>query len=182
MSARASSRLRRRMTSAERSTRSLASRRSSTDRCASAGTASRSSSSPATPARPRRTASASCLTTISRTISSMTALDAYVRVSQVRGRSGDSFISPAVQRERIAGWAAAHGYEIARTHEELDASGATVDRPKLKLVMERIEARETGGVVVLKLDRFGRTLIDSLGLIEDIEHAGGTFASVSDGF
>ncbi len=45
------------MTSAERSTRSLDSKRSSTDRWDSAGTASRSTSSLATPARPRRTAS-----------------------------------------------------------------------------------------------------------------------------
>ena len=51
------------MTSAERSTRSLASKRSSTDRCAGAGNASRSTSSPVTLARLRRTASDSCLTT-----------------------------------------------------------------------------------------------------------------------
>ena len=63
ISARASSRFRRRMTSADRSTRSADSRRSSTDRTPTAGTASRSTSSPATPARPRRTAKASCLTT-----------------------------------------------------------------------------------------------------------------------
>ena len=111
-----------------------------------------------------------------------TTFDAYVRVSQVRGRGGDSFISPAVQRERIAAWAAAHGHRIAQVHEELDVSGATIDRPKLNAAMARVEARETGGIVVFKLDRFGRTLVDSLGLIERIEGAGATFASVSDGF
>src|SRR4051794_26492909 len=105
-------------------------------------------------------------------------LDAYVRVSSVRGRGGDSFISPKVQRERIESWAESQGHRIARTHEELDVSGSTVDRPKLNAVMERIEAGETGGVVVFKLDRFGRTLVDSLGLIERIERSGGTFASV----
>ena len=61
-------------------------------------------------------------------------------------------------------------------------SAKTVDRPKLNEVMRRIEQGETGGVVVYKLDRFGRTLVDSLGLIDRIERAGGTFASVSDGF
>src|SRR3954470_15291624 len=81
-----------------------------------------------------------------------TTLDAYVRVSSVRGRGGDSFISPAIQRERIAAWAAAHGHHIARVFEELDVSGGTVERPKLNVVMERIEAGETGGVVVFKLD------------------------------
>src|SRR4051794_13708617 len=125
---------------------------------------------------------ASCRTTVKRTIRPMKTLDAYVRVSQVRGRGGDSFISPDVQRERIAAWAVAHDYRIARTWDERNESGGTVDRPKLNAVMERIEAGETGGVVVFKLDRFGRTLIDSLGLIERIEKAGATFASVSDGF
>jgi DNA invertase Pin-like site-specific DNA recombinase len=112
----------------------------------------------------------------------MPTLDAYVRVSQVRGRDGDSFISPAIQRDRIAAWAQAHGHRIAKVHDELDASGGTVDRPKLNEVMRRIEAGETGGIVVFKLDRFGRTLVDSLALVERIEEAGGTFASVNDGF
>src|SRR5262245_23979100 len=112
----------------------------------------------------------------------MPTLDAYVRVSQVRGRTGGSFLSPAVQRERTDAWAVAHGHRIARVHEELDVSGGTIDRPKLNALMARIEAGETGGVVVFKLDRFGRTLIDSLSLIERIKQAGGTFASVSDGF
>ena len=48
--------------------------------------------------------------------------------------------------------------------------------------MRRIEDRETGGVVVFKLGRFGRTLVDSLGLIDRIEKADASFASVSDGF
>jgi DNA invertase Pin-like site-specific DNA recombinase len=110
-------------------------------------------------------------------------LDAYVRVSDTRNRLGkESFISPVMQRERIAAWAQAHGHRIGKVHEEMDVSGASMDRPKLNAVMARIEAGETGGVVVFKLDRFGRTLIDSLGLIERIEKAGGTFASVSDGF
>lgn len=112
----------------------------------------------------------------------MAHLDAYVRVSQVRGRSGDSFISPDLQAERIAAWATAHGHTISLEHRELDVSGGSVDRPMLNEAMRRIEAGETGGVVVFKLDRFGRTLVDSLALIDRIRAVGGTFASVSDGF
>jgi hypothetical protein len=33
-------------------------------------------------------------------------LDGYVRVSRVGGREGESFISPEVQRDRIAAYAA----------------------------------------------------------------------------
>ncbi len=51
-------------------------------------------------------------------------LDAYVRVSQVRGRSGASFISPNVQREQIERWAKAHGHTL-RAHASVDAGCMT---------------------------------------------------------
>lgn len=108
-------------------------------------------------------------------------LDGYVRVSQVRGRGGDTFISPAVQRERIEQWAAAYGHRIAVVHEELDESGARADRPLLLEAIERVERGETGGVVVAKLDRFARSLVDGLRMIERIRAAGGVFVSVQDG-
>src|SRR5258708_39866073 len=53
----------------------------------------------------------------------MREVDGYVRVSRVGGREGDSFISPALQREQIEAYAKAHGLTIARWHEDLDKSG-----------------------------------------------------------
>lgn len=109
-------------------------------------------------------------------------LDGYVRVSQVRGRGGDTFISPAVQRQRIEAWAAAYGHEIIRVFEELDQSGARADRPMLAEALTRVENGVSDGIIVAKLDRFGRSLIDGLHHIERIQTAGGTFVSVADGF
>lgn len=108
-------------------------------------------------------------------------LDGYVRVSQVRGRGGDSFISPAQQRDRITQWASAYGHRIEVIHEEFDESGARADRPQLLEAIRRVEAGETNGVVVAKLDRFARSLVDGLRMIERIQEAGGTFVSVADG-
>ena len=48
--------------------------------------------------------------------------------------------------------------------------------------IERIERGESDGIVVAKLDRFGRSVVDGLQLIDRIQDAGGTFASVQDGF
>jgi hypothetical protein len=48
--------------------------------------------------------------------------------------------------------------------------------------MRRIEAGETGGVVVAYLSRFGRTLVGTLELIQRIDKADGLFASVADQF
>jgi DNA invertase Pin-like site-specific DNA recombinase len=108
-------------------------------------------------------------------------VDGYVRVSQVSGRSGARFISPVVQREQIEGWAKLHGAVIGEVYEELDESGARADRPLLMQAIERVEAHESDGIVVAKLDRFGRSLVDSLAGIERIRKAGGTFVSVQDG-
>jgi hypothetical protein len=81
-------------------------------------------------------------------------LDAYVRVSQVRGRQGVRFLSPALQREQILGWAARHGVRIGEVFEELDRSGARRDRPLLERAVGRVEAGESGGLVVATTDRW----------------------------
>lgn len=108
-------------------------------------------------------------------------LDGYVRVSQVAGRGGETFISPSVQREQIEGWAKLHGATLGEVFVELDESGARSDRPKLMEALARAEAGETQGIVVAKLDRFGRSLIDGLAGIERLSEAGAIFVSVQDG-
>jgi DNA invertase Pin-like site-specific DNA recombinase len=108
-------------------------------------------------------------------------LDGYVRVSQVAGRGGESFISPAVQREQIEAWAKVHGATLGHVFEELDQSGARADRPMLTEALARAERGDSQGIVVAKLDRFGRSLIDGLANIERLGRAGATFVSVADG-
>lgn len=108
-------------------------------------------------------------------------LDGYIRVSQVKGRKGDRFISPAVQREQIEAWTSSHGAVLGEVFEELNESGGRADRPLLNAAIERIERGESDGLVVAKLDRFGRSLIDGLRALARIEAAGGTFVSVQDG-
>jgi DNA invertase Pin-like site-specific DNA recombinase len=109
-------------------------------------------------------------------------VDGYVRVSQVRGRQGLRFISPLDQREQIDRWAKAHDAQVAEVFEELDESGARHDRPLLLKALERVERGDTNGIVVARLDRFGRSLVDGLAAIERIRLAGGSFVSVQDGF
>jgi DNA invertase Pin-like site-specific DNA recombinase len=107
-------------------------------------------------------------------------LDGYVRVSRVAGRSGESFISPAVQRERIEGVAAAGGHKIIQWHEDLDQSGAKEDRPGFQLALKRIEAGLSDGIVVAKLDRFSRSVRDAAIALQRIEESGGAFISAED--
>ena len=80
-------------------------------------------------------------------------LDAYIRVSKVAGRSGESFISPTIQRERIEAWAQLNGAEVTWHEPELDVSGGTMRRPVFDRILERVRNHETDGVIVAKLDR-----------------------------
>ena len=108
--------------------------------------------------------------------------DGYIRVSRRGGREGDSFISPDVQREKIAKWAAANDVEIVQWWDEIDQSGAKLDRPMFQEALARCECGETGGIVVARLDRFGRSAIDTLESIRRLNEAGARFVSVEDGF
>jgi site-specific DNA recombinase len=106
-------------------------------------------------------------------------MDGYIRVSRVKGRDGEGFISPTVQREQIEGWARLRGVEIADWHEDLDQSGGKLKRPGLDALLARIDAHDTEGVVVAKLDRLSRLGVgDALKLVERITNAGASIAAV----
>ena len=88
--------------------------------------------------------------------------DGYIRVSRRAGREGESFISPEVQRKKIEDWAQLHGVEIVQWWEEIDQSGAKLERPLFQQALARCERGETGGIVVARLDRFARSAVDAL--------------------
>lgn len=108
-------------------------------------------------------------------------LDGYIRVSRVAGRSGDAFISPGEQKERIKAWAKSQGHSIAKWHEDLDQPGSKADRPGLNAAMKRIESGASGGLVVARLDRFGRSVQDSANLLARIRTADGVLCTVAEG-
>lgn len=107
-------------------------------------------------------------------------LDAYIRVSKVAGREGESFISPTIQRERIESWAQAHGSALTWHEPELDVSGGTMSRPIFDGIMERVRNGQSDGVIVAKLDRFARTLVGALSTLEEFERRGAVLVSVAD--
>lgn len=107
-------------------------------------------------------------------------MDGYVRVSRVGGRSGDAFISPGEQKEKVRAWAKAHGHTIAKWHEDLDQPGSKANRPGLIAAMNRIESGKSQGLVVARLDRFGRSVQDSANLLARIRAADGVLCTVAE--
>ncbi len=100
-------------------------------------------------------------------------LDIYIRVSDVRGRAGESFISPKDQEERCRALAKARGYKIGDVFTDLDVSGGKMRRPELDKAISRIEQGVSAGIIVAKLDRFSRTLVGGLQTLEQINNLGG---------
>ncbi len=109
-------------------------------------------------------------------------LDLYIRVSDTRGRSGESFISPQEQEDRCRAAVASRGLKVGEVFHEMDVSGGSMERPELRKVRERIEAGVSGGIVVAKIDRFGRTVVGALQAMQEIDEAGGVVITAEGDF
>lgn len=109
-------------------------------------------------------------------------LDIYVRVSDVRGRAGESYISPKDQEERCRAAISSRGLAVGEVFIEEDVSGKSMERPKLAKARKRVEEGVSGGIVVAKIDRFGRTVARALDAIEEIDKAGGVVITAEGDF
>lgn len=106
-----------------------------------------------------------------------------VRVSQTRGRSGETFHSPITQRDRIIAECERQGFDLIEVHEELDVSGGkTLDkRPGLNAAVMAVEAGEADIIVAAYLDRLTRSVRTRADVIERVEAAGGMVLTVDMG-
>jgi site-specific DNA recombinase len=102
-------------------------------------------------------------------------LDIYVRVSDVKGREGDSYISPSEQEDKCRAAAAARPvpFEVGEVFVEENVSGAKMQRPLLDEAIQRIRDKVSGGIIVARIDRFGRTVVGALETLDEINEAGG---------
>lgn len=105
-------------------------------------------------------------------------LSAVIRVSRRNGRSGDSFMSPDQQREAIT----ATGANVVSWHDETDSvSGKTTNRPGLRAAIDEALNGTTDGIIVAKVDRFSRSLVEGLQAVRELHEAGKVFVAVKDG-
>ncbi len=101
-------------------------------------------------------------------------IDGYIRVSSTKGRGGDSFVSPKLQRETIERLAKARGLDLGEVVQELDVSGAkSIEERKLGQLVEKVERGESKGIILWKLSRFSRSLVDAVQVANRIEKADG---------
>jgi site-specific DNA recombinase len=106
-----------------------------------------------------------------------------VRVSQVDGRGGDSFASPAEQRDRIEAACERDGLRLLDVIPELDVSGGTPldQREGLRGAVETVERGEADVIVAAYFDRLVRSLRVQDELVSRVEAAGGQVLAVDVG-
>src|SRR5262249_45966348 len=88
--------------------------------------------------------------------------------------------NPELAREELRAGAVRLGYAVALGLEET-GSGATNDRPGLAELLDAARRGKVEAVIVWKLDRFGRSALDLLANIRQLEDAGVRFVAVTQG-
>jgi site-specific DNA recombinase len=102
----------------------------------------------------------------------------YVRVStEAQASEG---VSLEAQRERIAAYCAASGFELVETFVDSGISGKRADnRPGLQDALA-LACRERAALVVYSLSRLARSVPDTLRISAQLERAGADLVSLSE--
>lgn len=97
----------------------------------------------------------------------MTTMIGYTRVSTEEQAS--SGLGLEAQRETIQRYADAHGWDVV-WYEDAGLSAKSLDRPQLQAALDRLDAspkrRDVDGLLVAKLDRLSRSVVDFAGVLD----------------
>lgn len=93
---------------------------------------------------------------------------AYLRVSTVE--QADSGLGIAAQRRAVEHEAERRGWPEVTWYVDAGASGRTLDRPEVVRLLAEVSRGDV--VVVAKLDRLSRSLVDAVGLLETSQRRG----------
>jgi DNA invertase Pin-like site-specific DNA recombinase len=85
-----------------------------------------------------------------------------------------------LQLRELQEYASRQGWEIIDTYEDI-ISGAKASRPGLNQLMADAAARKFEVLLVWKLDRFGRSLVDCLNNIQELERHRVRFIAITQG-
>jgi putative DNA-invertase from lambdoid prophage Rac len=85
----------------------------------------------------------------------------------------------AMQRDAMHAFATRRGWTIIATVEEI-ASGATDRRPKRQALLTAAKQRKLDVILVWKLDRWGRSLVDLMTTLHELTALGVGFVSLTE--
>lgn len=102
----------------------------------------------------------------------------YVRVSTEKQAEGG--ISLAAQTTKIRAMAEVKGVEVTEILVEAAASARSLDRPEMLRLLAQVDAGAVGTVIIAKLDRLTRSVVDLADLLARFERQGVALVSVSE--
>jgi site-specific DNA recombinase len=109
----------------------------------------------------------------------------YTRKSSEEGLD-QAFNSLDAQREACAAYILSQASEgwvaLPDVYDDGGLSGGTLDRPALQRLLSEVKAGRVDTIVVYKVDRLTRSLMDFSKLVETFDHAGTSFVSVTQSF
>lgn len=109
----------------------------------------------------------------------------YTRKSTEEGLE-QGFNSLDAQREACASYIRSQTAEgwtlIPRVYDDGGYSGGSLERPALQLLLTDVKAKKVDVIVVHKIDRLTRSLLDFAKLVEVLEAASASFVSVTQSF
>jgi site-specific DNA recombinase len=109
----------------------------------------------------------------------------YTRVSSDE-RLGSDFNSLDAQREAAESYVASQRHEgwiaLEDRYDDPGYSGGTMERPSLKRLLRDVEAKRIDIVVVYKVDRLSRSLLDFTRIVDALERHGVSFVSITQQF
>lgn len=102
----------------------------------------------------------------------------YIRVStDEQAREG---ISLAAQAAKIRAYADLNDLELVEIIEDAGKSGKSLEREGIQALLAKVRSKEAQAVIVYKLDRLSRRVVDTLSVIEQVESAGAGFHSIQE--
>src|ERR1700681_3384970 len=100
-------------------------------------------------------------------------LDQAFNTLDAQREAAESFINS----QRQEGWAA-----LPQKYDDGGFTGANMDRPALKRLLADVQSGDVNCVVVYKVDRLSRSLLDFARIMEILDKHGATFVSVTQQF
>ena len=101
----------------------------------------------------------------------------YCRVSTTT--QSEEGVSLDMQKERVAAWCVANGYELTAVFVETVSGGKTVNRPEVLKAISLV-CKVRGVLVVYSLSRLARSVRDTLSIAERLDKAGANLASLTE--
>jgi len=90
---------------------------------------------------------------------------AYLRVST--DKQADHGVSLEAQREKIHAYAKLYDLELVEVITDAGVSASKLERPGLSRALAMLETKEADGLLVVKLDRLTRSVVDLGSLVRD---------------